>query len=43
MSAQQARAWLRPFLEPLAPTFREVMVTSFFVNLLALAVPVFVL
>ena len=38
-----SRAWLRPFLAPLWPTFREIMVMSAFVNVLALAVPVFVL
>ncbi len=35
------KGWLRPFLKPLTPVFREVVVMSFFVNLLALAVPVF--
>ena len=30
-----------PFLRPLAPVFREVVAMSFFVNLLALAIPVF--
>ncbi len=38
-----SRAWLKPFLEPLKPIFREVLAMSFFVNLLALAVPVFTL
>ena len=37
------RSWLAPILEPLWPTFREIFVLSFFVNLLALAVPVFVM
>jgi ATP-binding cassette subfamily C protein LapB len=37
------RSWLRPFLQPLWPTFREVAVLSLFINLLALAVPVFVM
>ena len=36
-----AKSWLRPFLKPLTPVFREVVAMSFFVNLLALAVPVF--
>lgn len=36
-----AKGWLRPFLKPLAPVFREVVAMSFFVNVLALAVPVF--
>lgn len=38
-----SRAWLKPFLEPLKPIFREVLAMSLFVNLLALAVPVFTL
>ena len=37
------RAWFKPFLAPLKTTFREVLAMSFFVNVLALAVPVFVL
>lgn len=37
------RSWLCPILRPLWPTFREIFVLSFFVNLLALAVPVFVM
>ena len=36
-----AKNWLRPFLRPLKPVFREVVAMSFFVNLLALAIPVF--
>lgn len=31
------RSWLCPILRPLWPTFREIFVLSFFVNLLALA------
>jgi ATP-binding cassette, subfamily C, bacterial LapB len=38
-----SRGWIRPFLASLAPTFREVLAISLFVNILALAVPVFVL
>ena len=37
------RPWLKPVLEPLRPVFLQVMVLSFAVNLLALAVPIFVL
>ena len=37
------RAWLKPFLAPLKPTVREVISMSAFVNLLALAAPVFTL
>lgn len=36
-------AWLGPLLQPLKPLFREVATSSLFVNLLALAAPVFVL
>lgn len=35
--------WLRTLLEPLKPLFKEVLAISFFINLLAIAVPVFVL
>lgn len=35
--------WLKPIVRPLIGTFKEVMGMSFFVNMLALAVPVFVL
>ena len=41
--ASSSRAWLRSFLQPLKPVFREVMVMSFFINVMALAVPVFTL
>ncbi len=34
-------AWLAPFIRPLRPVFIEVFAMSFFVNLIALAVPVF--
>ena len=37
------REWLKPVLAPLKQTFREVLTMSFFVNLMALAVPVFTL
>lgn len=35
--------WLRTLLEPLRPLFKEVLAISFFINLLAIVVPVFVL
>jgi ATP-binding cassette, subfamily C, bacterial LapB len=35
--------WLRPLVKPLRPIFVEIAATSLFVNVLALAVPVFVL
>lgn len=43
MTDLSSRSWIRPFLASLAPTFREVLVISLFINILALAVPVFVL
>jgi ATP-binding cassette, subfamily C, bacterial LapB len=43
MTDSSSRAWIRPFLVSLAPTFREVLAISLFINILALAVPVFVL
>lgn len=41
MSDKSGRAWLKPILKPLMPIFREVIAMSAFVNLLALATPVF--
>lgn len=41
MSDKSGRAWLKPILKPLMPIFREVVAMSAFVNLLALATPVF--
>lgn len=41
MSEQGKRKWLKPVLKPLTPIFREVVVMSAFVNLLALGTPVF--
>ncbi|TCS61348.1 ATP-binding cassette domain-containing protein [Varunaivibrio sulfuroxidans] len=38
-----ARSWIRPFLAPIKPIFREIIAMSFFVNVMALAVPVFVM
>jgi ATP-binding cassette, subfamily C, bacterial LapB len=43
MSQPNTRVWLREVLQPLKPAFREVLVMALFVNILALAVPVFVL
>ncbi|MFZ1413606.1 MAG: ATP-binding cassette domain-containing protein [Defluviicoccus sp.] len=43
MSGRGSHSWLIGFLKPLAPSFAEVLAVSLFVNLLALAVPVFVL
>ncbi len=37
------RAWIKPFVDPLVPIFREVVAMSAFINILALAVPIFVL
>ncbi len=41
MSETAGRAWLKPILKPLMPIFREVIAMSAFVNLLALATPIF--
>ncbi len=41
--ALERHAWLRPFVEPLRPLFKEILAVSLCLNLLALAVPVFVL
>lgn len=43
MSEDSKSTWLRPFMKPLWGTFREVLVMSFFVNVLALAAPIFTL
>ncbi len=43
MSEEAGRAWLKPILKPLMPVFREVVAMSAFVNLLALATPIFTL
>ena len=43
MDNSEPRSWLRALLEPLKPTFREVLAISLFVNILALAVPIFTL
>lgn len=42
-TAPQTRMWLRPVLRPLRPLFRQVLAISLFVNVMALAAPVFVL
>jgi ATP-binding cassette subfamily C protein LapB len=39
----QGRAWLVPLLEGLKPLFKEAVTLSFFINVLALAAPIFVL
>jgi ATP-binding cassette subfamily C protein LapB len=39
----EGEGWLKEVLRPLAPTFREVALMSFFVNIAALATPIFVL
>tara|TARA_B100000676_G_scaffold308829_1_gene370684 strand:+ start:3659 stop:5440 length:1782 start_codon:yes stop_codon:yes gene_type:complete len=43
MPEKHDKSWLKDILAPLKPAFREVMVMSLFVNLLALGLPVFVL
>jgi len=37
------RAWLKDLVEPLKPLFQEVLTVSFFISVLAIVVPVFVL
>jgi ATP-binding cassette subfamily C protein LapB len=41
--SQAGRAWLIPVLEELKPLFKEAAALSFFVNILGLAAPIFVL
>ena len=41
MEENSTTSWLKPFLKPLRATFNEVVAMSAFVNLLALAVPIF--
>jgi ATP-binding cassette, subfamily C, bacterial LapB len=41
MAENSTTSWLKPFLKPLRATFNEVVAMSAFVNLLALAVPIF--
>ena len=36
-------SWLKPVLEPLRPVMRELLTASLFINLMALAVPIFVM
>jgi ATP-binding cassette subfamily C protein LapB len=43
MGTPSTPTWLKSFMAPLRPAFREVLALSFFVNMLALAVPVFVM
>ena len=43
MDDEKTVSWTRSVYRPLIPMYREVVVSSFFVNMLALAVPVFTL
>ena len=43
MAVRASTRWLRDYTEPLRPIYREVLVMSLFINLLALAVPMFIL
>ncbi|MBI3445507.1 MAG: ATP-binding cassette domain-containing protein [Magnetospirillum sp.] len=36
-------SWLKPIIEPLRPVMRELLTASLFINLMALAVPIFVM
>ena len=38
-----SKAWLKPILEPLRPVMRELLTASLFINLMALAVPIFLM
>ena len=42
MAQKRSNSWLKPLLKPLYPAFREVALMSLFVNILALAPPVFI-
>ncbi|RAU22052.1 type I secretion system ATPase [Paramagnetospirillum kuznetsovii] len=39
----EKKSWLKPILEPLRPMMRELLTASLFINLMALAVPIFVM
>ncbi|OFX08206.1 MAG: type I secretion system ATPase, partial [Alphaproteobacteria bacterium RIFOXYD12_FULL_60_8] len=41
MNGSETRKWLRPLIAPLSGTFWEVLTTSFFINIFALAAPIF--
>ena len=41
MAEPNNTAWLKPFVKSLMPTFREVVLMSAFINLVALATPIF--
>jgi len=43
MASKMTRMWLKPFIKPLRPVFNEVVAMSAFINILALAVPIFTL
>ena len=43
MGTSHNKKWLKQLIKPLMPAFREVMLLSLFVNILALGLPVFVL
>lgn len=43
MKVTNSISWLGPLLKPLRPAFREVIAMSAFINILALALPVFIL
>ncbi len=43
MEEIKTRSWLGSLLKPLRPAFREVVAMSLFINILALALPVFIL
>lgn len=40
---EQHQSWLKPILDPLRSVMRELLIASLFINLMALAVPIFVM
>ena len=43
METWRSNNWLKPLIKPLRPAFREMLLMSLFINILALALPVFIL
>ncbi|EPY00949.1 peptidase domain-containing ABC transporter [Magnetospirillum fulvum] len=43
MMTEQHENWLKPILDPLRSVMRELLIASLFINLMALAVPIFVM
>jgi ATP-binding cassette subfamily C protein LapB len=43
METWRSNNWLKPLIKPLRPAFREMLLMSLFINILALVLPVFIL